>query len=79
MKVDHSTLAPLLGSNVIVCHNLFEGEGKLTYSPAFGKYFIHFGHFGESATIGFKIGNVKRVTVTGDNKDIYLQGADFLD
>lgn len=58
MKVNHSTLAPLLGSNVIVCHNLFEGEGKLTYSPAFGKYFVF---FGESATIGFKIGNVKRV------------------
>lgn len=52
MKVNHSTLAPLLGSNVIVCHNLFEGEGKLTYSPAFGKYFVF---FGESATIGFKI------------------------
>jgi hypothetical protein len=76
MKVNHSTLAPLLNSTVIVCHNLFEGEGRLTYSEAFGKYFIC---IGESAMIGFKIGNVKRVTVTGNNKDIYLQGADFLE
>lgn len=75
MKVDHPTLAPLLNSNVIVCHNLFEASGRLTYSAAFGKYFVSIG----DNIISFKLGNVKRVTVAGKDKDIYLQGADFLD
>lgn len=76
MKVTHSTLAPLLKHKVIVCHPLFEGEGVLTYSEAFSKYFVS---IGEDAMISFKLGNVKRITCEGKNKDIYLQGAEQID
>ena len=76
MKVTRSTLTPLLKSKVIVCHPLFEGEGRLTYSEAFGRYHVT---IGEDAIVSFKLGNVKRVTCEGKNKDIYLKGEDFID
>ena len=76
MQITHSTLAPLLKSKVIVCHPLFEGEGRLSYSEAFGKYFVS---IGDDAMVSFKLGNVKRVTCGGKNKDIFLQGAEESD
>lgn len=75
MKVNHSTLSPLLRKKVIVCHPLFEVEGLLTHSEAFSKYFVCIG----DNVISFKIGNVKRVDVVKENRDIYLHGADLLD